>query len=179
MRYLPTTYEVRGKVIMFSLVCMGFCLRGARGQVPPASPPPPIRGLAHPCSTPYPHGERVVISWLRVTITRTSWNGFSAIFINLAPIFDDTTCNFVLFFLHHFSCNRRLQLGLSKILMKLMKIVWHCRRLHQFILVDCCDLIPAFRLVKIGQDCQRSQLFQQRLVKIVQDWKIWLKKLSK
>ena len=50
--------------------------------------------------------------------------------------------------------------------MKLMKIVQHCRRLHQFILVDCCDLLPALRLVKIVQDCQRFQLFHQRLVKI-------------
>ena len=94
--------------------------------------------------------RRVFVSWLWVMITRRSQNRFSAIFINLAPVFDDTTYNFILFFLYYFSCNQRLQLVLSKILMKWMKTVWHCRRLHQFILIDWCDLIPAFRLVKIG-----------------------------
>ena len=36
--------------------------------------------------------------------------------------------------------------------MKLMNAVWYCRRLHQFILVDCCehDSVSAFRLLKLG-----------------------------
>ena len=42
---------------------------------------------------------RVVIWWLRVTSTSTRRAEFSAIFTNLIPIFDNTTCNFVLFFL--------------------------------------------------------------------------------
>ena len=57
---------------------------------------------------------------------------------------------FPLFLIHHFSCNWRLDPGMSKILMKLLKIVWHCTRLYQFTVVDHCYPLLAFRLLKIG-----------------------------
>ena len=72
------------------------------------------------------------------------------IFINLGPIFIAQFCFSFCFYYIILVVNWRLEIGLSKIPVKLLKIVWHCRRLYQFILVNCCDPMQAFRLLKIG-----------------------------
>ena len=81
------------------------------------------------------------------SVTKSMW---LPIFINLGPIFiAQFHFSFCLYFII-LVVNWRLEIGLSKIPMKLLKIVWHCRRLYQFILVNCCDPMLAFRLLKIG-----------------------------
>ena len=72
------------------------------------------------------------------------------IFINLGPIFMAQFHFSFCFYFIILVVNWRLEIGLSKIPMKLLKIVWHCRRLYQFIRADCYDPVLAFRLLKIG-----------------------------
>ena len=72
------------------------------------------------------------------------------IFINLGPIFIAQFHFSFCFYFIILVVNWWLEIGLSKIRMKLLKIVWHCRRLYQFILVNCCDPMLDFRLLKIG-----------------------------
>ena len=72
------------------------------------------------------------------------------IFINLGPIFIAQFRFLFCFYFIILVVDWRLEIGLSKVPMKLLKIVWHCRRLYQFILVDYCDPVLAFRLLKIG-----------------------------
>ena len=60
---------------------------------------------------------------------RMSYWWKDAVFTNLSPIFIAQFCFFVLFFFIILVVNWRLEIGLSKILMKLLKIVWHCTRM--------------------------------------------------